>query len=209
MSEVSRTIEVPCPACRSPQLVSASSGTDTCGTCYEMFQWHAPPGAKVPVVERVRFTEPCKEAGPAFRGKCPHCSAVIESPGKYVAVNCPKCDRSVTPIPETIAEREVRRNGEIASAAAAADGRKDDAGKLDWTLMPWAGLSEILRVLEFGAKKYDRDNWRKVPDAKRRYMSAALRHLIAHARGEALDPESGLSHLAHAGCCILFLLEVE
>jgi len=34
-----------------------------------------------------------------------------------------------------------------------------------------------------------------------------LRHLTAWWAGEDLDPESGLHHLAHAACCLMFLLE--
>lgn len=88
-------------------------------------------------------------------------------------------------------------------------GVKFDGGKLDWTLLPFDSVKDILRVLEFGAKKYTRDNWQKVPDAKRRYTAAALRHVTAYAAGETLDPESGLPHLAHAGCCLLFLAWFE
>jgi hypothetical protein len=82
-------------------------------------------------------------------------------------------------------------------------------GKLDWTLFPFDGAEEIVRVLEDGARKYARDNWRKVPEATTRYRAAALRHLIADARGERLDPETGRPHLAHAGCCLLFVLALE
>jgi hypothetical protein len=39
------------------------------------------------------------------------------------------------------------------------------------------------------------------------FFAALLRHLFAWWRGEELDPESGLSHLAHAGCCLMFLME--
>jgi len=88
-------------------------------------------------------------------------------------------------------------------------GRKFDGDKRDYTLLPWDALEEIVKVLEFGAKKYDRDNWKHVDDAQHRYTKAALRHLVAHTKGEANDTESGLSHLAHLGCCILFLLALE
>ena len=88
-------------------------------------------------------------------------------------------------------------------------GRKFDAGKLDWTLVPFQGLEEIVQVLMFGAQKYDRHNWRYVPDAEQRYSAAAFRHMTAHLAGETTDHETGLSHLAHAGCCILFLLALE
>lgn len=88
-------------------------------------------------------------------------------------------------------------------------GMKHDSGKLDYTLVPWDGLEDVVKVLEFGAQKYSRDNWRKVEGGDTRYLAAAFRHLIAHNSGEANDPESGLPHLAHAGCCLLFLLAKE
>ena len=36
-----------------------------------------------------------------------------------------------------------------------------------------------------------------------------LRHIFAWASGERVDAESGLSHLAHAGANVLFLLTYE
>ncbi len=88
-------------------------------------------------------------------------------------------------------------------------GRKYDDGKLQWSLVPWEALEEVVEVLMFGAKKYERDNWKYVDDANRRYNDAALRHLIAANTGEALDPESGKHHKAHAICCLLFDLWLE
>jgi Domain of unknown function (DUF5664) len=88
-------------------------------------------------------------------------------------------------------------------------GMKFDGGKRDFTLLPWAGVEEIVKVLEFGAAKYARDNWKHVEGAQHRYTKAAFRHLIAYNNGEINDPESGLPHLAHVGCCILFLLALE
>jgi len=86
-------------------------------------------------------------------------------------------------------------------------GQKDDCGKPQWDLLPWAGTEQVVRVLGYGANKYGAENWRKIEAAERRYFSAALRHLAAHARGEKLDSESGLPHLAHAAASLLFLLE--
>lgn len=83
-------------------------------------------------------------------------------------------------------------------------GRKDDAGKPRWTLLPWVPLSQVVNVLEFGAKRYAVNNWQKVPDASTRYADAAMRHVVARLGGERMDPESGLPHLAHACCCLLF-----
>lgn len=83
-------------------------------------------------------------------------------------------------------------------------GRKDDQGKLDWTLLPVEPVEDIVKVLGFGMIKYARDNWQKVPEPELRYIAAALRHIFAYQKGEKNDPESGLPHLAHAACCLLF-----
>lgn len=50
----------------------------------------------------------------------------------------------------------------------------------------------------YGANKYSMDNFVKVPDAVNRYTNALFRHLIAEAKGETLDPETGLMHSIHA-----------
>lgn len=83
-------------------------------------------------------------------------------------------------------------------------GRKDDTDKLRWDLLP-ESLEDVVKVLTFGAKKYSPDGWKQVPEAQPRYFAATMRHLWAWRRGEDLDPESGLPHLAHAACCVLFL----
>jgi hypothetical protein len=41
------------------------------------------------------------------------------------------------------------------------------------------------------------------------YYDAALRHLMAWFDGETIDPESGLSHLAHVMACCNILLDAE
>lgn len=88
------------------------------------------------------------------------------------------------------------------------EGKKSDGDKIGVQLLPPAPLLEIARVLDFGARKYDAWNWSKGIKWSRVY-GAALRHLWAWYRGEDLDPESGISHLAHAGCGVLFLLQYE
>lgn len=88
-------------------------------------------------------------------------------------------------------------------------GRKDDGGKTRYDLLPWSGLDLVAQVLTKGAAKYAPDNWRKVEGWRWRYFRAAVGHLIAWWGGEKLDPEWGLPHLAHAACCVLFLLELD
>ena len=88
-------------------------------------------------------------------------------------------------------------------------GRKDDQGKLDWTLLPFEGLAQVVRVLEFGVLKYGRDNWQLVPNAQARYIRAAFRHLISDIQSADVDTETGEGHLAHAVCCLLFVLHLR
>lgn len=87
----------------------------------------------------------------------------------------------------------------------AESGRKFDQGKDQWSLLPWAQVRDVVRVLTYGAAKYAPDNWQSVADARTRYFSAAHRHLAAWFGGERNDPETQLPHLAHAICCLLFL----
>jgi hypothetical protein len=85
-------------------------------------------------------------------------------------------------------------------------GRKADAQKLRWDLMPTGPIQEVVEILTLGVTKYDERNWEKGMLWHRPY-AAAMRHLWAWWGGEDRDPESGKSHLAHAACNILFLLE--
>lgn len=85
-------------------------------------------------------------------------------------------------------------------------GFKQDQGKLRWSLLPKGVISSILKVLEFGAAKYSVDNWQHVEDHERRYYDAAMRHIEAWRLKETNDPESKLPHLAHAVCCLCFLM---
>lgn len=85
-------------------------------------------------------------------------------------------------------------------------GRKFDSGKLRYSLLPAGTVNQVVQVLEYGANKYAVDNWKHVPDAKTRYYDAAMRHIDAHWSGEVNDSETQLPHLAHAICCLMFLM---
>lgn len=85
-------------------------------------------------------------------------------------------------------------------------GQKHDNGKLRFDLVDDAAEEEFVAVLTYGAVLYEPDGWRHVPDAEARYFAALRRHLAAHRRGELLDSETGLFHLAAAKCCVHFLL---
>lgn len=88
-------------------------------------------------------------------------------------------------------------------------GVKYDTDKPMMDLIPPLMEMEVARVLTAGAQKYSADNWRHVPDLRRRYLAAARRHINALQQGITRDEETGLHHAAHAVCCLMFLGEVE
>ncbi len=88
------------------------------------------------------------------------------------------------------------------------EGKKHDTGKLRLDLIPPEMHRALGEVLTFGAGKYGDRNWEKGIDLSRLY-AAGQRHLLAHAEGEFLDPESGLPHLCHAFCNLGMMLTLD
>lgn len=84
-------------------------------------------------------------------------------------------------------------------------GMKNDQEKNRLDLIEPEFIESVGQVLTFGAQKYEPNNWQKVEDAENRYYAAAMRHLMTWRKGEKTDPESGLSHLDHVACNIMFL----
>jgi len=77
-------------------------------------------------------------------------------------------------------------------------------GKPQWSLVDFSCFEDMVRVLEFGTKKYDRDNWKKgLP--MRAQCESMMRHLIALMNGEVNDPETGLPHWSHIQCNTMFM----
>lgn len=63
---------------------------------------------------------------------------------------------------------------------------------------PMACMTECARAMEFGCKKYERNNWKGGMQALR-LIDAMHRHLFAAIDGEDTDPESGAKHF---GCAL-------
>ena len=85
-------------------------------------------------------------------------------------------------------------------------GKKYDQGKARLSLLEFGFLEGIAQIREYGVEKYgDPESWKEVPEAKRRYTDAMLRHLFALISGEDLDEESGLPHWDHFMCNVMFL----
>ena len=90
---------------------------------------------------------------------------------------------------------------------ATPDPVKFDTDKPSLDLLPFSALVEVGKVLSFGAAKYASNNWRSGNGlAWSRLLAAAPGKQMPQSSGEDKDGETGLSHLAHAAACVLFLL---
>lgn len=87
-------------------------------------------------------------------------------------------------------------------------GLKYDNEKPDMSLLSSVAIVKVANVMTFGKRKYSANNWRG-GIVFTRLIAASLRHIFAYLGGESVDPESGQSHLAHAVCCLMMLLEFE
>jgi hypothetical protein len=100
-------------------------------------------------------------------------------------------------------EISVMSIGDVNSTEKGSGARFND-GKPDFSLIPLCTLEDEARVWMHGKQKYAPWNWAKgmewsVP------LACALRHLAAFQRGEDIDQESGLPHIAHAMCNLRML----
>ena len=81
---------------------------------------------------------------------------------------------------------------------------KKDSEKSRVDLIDAEWLIGIGEVLKFGARKYSDNNWRGGFKYSR-LIAAAFRHLLSIIKGEDIDAESGLPHVDHLACCVMFL----
>jgi hypothetical protein len=70
-------------------------------------------------------------------------------------------------------------------------------------------IEAVAAISTFGARKYAWKGWETVPEGVERYSDALVRHLVAEAKGQVLDPDSGLTHAAHAAWNALAVLELK
>lgn len=96
---------------------------------------------------------------------------------------------------------------ELNANIKALSGMKYDCDKPDMSLLSPVALTELAKVLSFGKAKYAAHNWRGGISTSR-LLAATLRHVLAYLGGENKDPETGLSHIAHAMCCCMFIIEL-
>jgi hypothetical protein len=77
-------------------------------------------------------------------------------------------------------------------------------GKTQWHLVDFETLEGMVKVLEFGAKKYSPNNWKKGLSLES-IADSLIRHLVSMQKGEFMDTESKLPHADHIQCNAMFL----
>jgi hypothetical protein len=86
---------------------------------------------------------------------------------------------------------------------------KHDHGKARFDLLIPEFTEQMAQVMELGTRKYAENSWQHVPNGIHRYTAALHRHLNAWQQGEAIDKESGLSHMAHVAINAMFLYKLH
>ena len=95
----------------------------------------------------------------------------------------------------------------IGNCVFKSSGIKYDEGKTDFSLLIPEFIKGFADVMTLGAQKYSA--WNYLGLDRERVISAHHRHMNAYQRGELNDPETGLSHLFHATCCLQMLWALD
>jgi len=109
---------------------------------------------------------------------------------------------------KTLAEIKSEAVQALQSVKTPSEGIKHDGEKPDMSLLSSIALFEVAKVMTHGKSKYGANNWRGGLKFTR-LLAASLRHTFSYLGGESKDPETGLSHAAHAICGLMMLLEFE
>lgn len=92
------------------------------------------------------------------------------------------------------------------------EGKKNDSGKLDWSLLPLDFVEPLVPIFAHGEKEYGFENWRKPFDNRRRRFNAALKRHLKECERNPLainEQDGGVYHLAQIAWNALELLYQE
>lgn len=84
-------------------------------------------------------------------------------------------------------------------------GLRHNEGKVPLSLIDPTALYELGKVLQFGASKYAKHNWRKGLKIDE-VIDSLMRHVLDFNNGEDNDKETGLSHMGHVMCNAMFII---
>ena len=121
---------------------------------------------------------------------CTNCKNEVATkhPETWVELSCPVCDTTYT----------LARND-------APTGPSDGCytGTLDWSLLDWEFLRDMIRVMHHALHKYSKGEWKAVDIEK--FKNSACNHLSRIIDGDLIDEESGMPASVHLGCNAMML----
>lgn len=83
---------------------------------------------------------------------------------------------------------------------------KSDENKVPLQLVDPYFIEEVAKVLKFGADKYEPNSWKKIDNPIYRTQGSVMRHFNEYLKGNTIDPESSLPHLAHCASQLMILM---
>lgn len=118
---------------------------------------------------------------------------------------------SLEPVPAAPAGQPSEAEARDPESKAKQSNPKDVVGstKLPMHLWPTTATIQGALALLDGALKYGRGNWREAGVRYSVYYDAARRHLDAAFEGEDIDPDSGLTHEAHALATLAIIVDAR
>lgn len=123
-----------------------------------------------------------------------------------LVVTRPEWDVKVTnqiPAPDWVSNLELTEQAREEDEAIPTKAKRYNKGKPRPTLVEPLAIEGLTAVLEMGAVKYGRNNWRKGLVASE-ILDSLLRHVNQLVKGETHDQESGLPHIDHIGANWMF-----
>lgn len=134
-----------------------------------------------------RIDPRCFEINIYNGGEVWEASSLVEDPVDNLAI-----DRKLAEVKEILPPENEGPLDEILIKSAL----RFNEGKPKWTLVHFESLIPLVRVLEYGAKKYAPYNWQK-PMSRMDILDSMQRHMAKLIDGEENDEESGLPHVGH------------
>ena len=83
---------------------------------------------------------------------------------------------------------------------------KSDENKVPLQLIDPYFIEEVAKVLKYGTDKYEANSWKKIDNPIYRTQGSVMRHFNEYLKGNIIDPESGLPHLAHCASQLMILM---
>ena len=131
--------------------------------------------------------------------KCIHLEFPLQFENKKFIMLCSQCHEEII--------RLIKQNEtwEKAVPLPPTTLMRKNEGKARFSLLDWTFIEEMAGIMMFGIKKgYPENNWKNKVENMGDIDDSMLRHVIADMKGEFIDSDSGLPHVAHVAVNAMF-----